>query len=104
MTDELFTSIFPVDDTIPEKYRIASPIEQRQYLCDGAIKEWAGPQQDVLSPICEAIGDTVRQKRIGSYPLLTEEQALEALDAACRAYDHGRGLWPTMSVEERISM
>ena len=55
-----------------------------------------------MSPICEAIGDTVRQKLIGSYPLLTEEQAMEALDAACRAYDHGRGAWPTMSVEERI--
>jgi glyceraldehyde-3-phosphate dehydrogenase (NADP+) len=102
MTDELFTSIFPTDDMVPEKYRIASPIEQRQYLCDGAIKEWTGPQQDVLSPICEAIGDTARQKLIGSYPLLTEEQALETLDAACRAYDHGRGPWPTMSVEERI--
>ena len=100
MTNELIT--FPGDDMVPEKYRIASPIEQRQYLCDGAIKEWTGPQQDVLSPICEAIDDTVRQKRIGSYPLLTEEQALEALDAACRAYDHGRGPWPTMSVEERI--
>lgn len=102
MTDELFTSIFPTDDMIPEKYRISSPIEQRQYLCDGAIKEWTGPQQDVLSPICEAINNTVRQKLMGSYPLLTEEQALETLDAACRAYDHGRGPWPTMSVEERI--
>ena len=102
MTDELFTSIFPADDRVPEKYRIASPIEQRQYLCDGAIKEWNGPQQEVLSPICEAVGDTVRRRLIGSYPLLTEEQALEALDAACRAYDHGRGPWPTMSVEERI--
>ena len=102
MTDGLFTSIFPADDRVPEKYRIASPIEQRQYLCDGAIKEWNGPQQEVLSPICEAVGDTVRRRLIGSYPLLTEEQALEALDAACRAYDHGRGPWPTMSVEERI--
>lgn len=102
MTDDCFSSIFPADDRIPEKYRITSPIEQRQYLCDGIIKEWTGPQQEVLSPICEAIGDTVRQKRIGSYPLLTEAQSLEALDAACRAYSHGRGSWPTMSVEERI--
>jgi len=102
MTEELFISIFPSSDRIPEKYRIASPIEQRQYLCDGAIKEWAGPQQDVLSPVCEVIDNRVRQKRIGSYPLLTEEQALASLDAACRAYDHGRGPWPTMSVEERI--
>ena len=56
----------------------------------------------MLSPICEAKGDTVRQKLIGTYPLLTEVQALEALDAACKAYDHGRGPWPTMSVKERI--
>jgi glyceraldehyde-3-phosphate dehydrogenase (NADP+) len=102
MTDEFLASIFPIDDTAPEKYRLAFPMEQRQYLCDGAIKEWTGPQQDVLSPICEAIDNSVQQKLIGSYPLLTEEIALEVLDAACRAYDHGRGAWPTMSVEERI--
>lgn len=102
ITDQVFTPVFPADDTIPEKYRIATPLEQREYLCDGTIKNWNGPQQDVLSPICEAIDDTVQQRRIGSYPLLTEEQALETLDAACRAYDHGRGKWPTMSVEERI--
>jgi glyceraldehyde-3-phosphate dehydrogenase (NADP+) len=100
MTDEF--SAYLKDDMVPEKYRINAPIEQRQYLCDGIIKEWTGPQQDVLSPICEASGDTVRQKLIGTYPLLTEVQALEALDAAFRAYDHGRGPWPTMSVKERI--
>lgn len=102
MTDELFPSLFPDEDMVPKKYRIGSPLEQRQYLCDGELKEWTGPQQDVLSPICETIDDNVRQKRIGSYPLLTEERALEALDAACRAYDLGRGPWPTMSVGERI--
>jgi glyceraldehyde-3-phosphate dehydrogenase (NADP+) len=100
MIDEFLA--YPQYDMVPEKYRINSPIEQRHYLCDGAIKEWTGPQQDVLSPICEISGETVRQKLIGSYPLLTEVQALEALDAACRAYDHGRGPWPTMSVKERI--
>lgn len=102
MVDEILSSVFPSDDMLPEQHRIASPIEQREYLSDGVIKEWIGPQRDVLSPICEAVGDVFRQRRIGSYPLLTEEQALETLDAACRAYNHGRGLWPTMSVEERI--
>jgi glyceraldehyde-3-phosphate dehydrogenase (NADP+) len=48
------------------------------------------------------MGDSLQRKRIGSYPLLHEEEALEALDAACRAYDHGRGIWPTMSTEERV--
>jgi glyceraldehyde-3-phosphate dehydrogenase (NADP+) len=102
MTDQSIARIFPVDEMIPASFRIDSPLEQRQYLCDGSIKEWNGPQQEVLSPICEAIGCTLQQKRIGSYPLLTEQQALEVLDAACSAYDHGRGAWPTMSVEERI--
>ncbi|HEX6437278.1 MAG TPA: aldehyde dehydrogenase family protein, partial [Candidatus Binatia bacterium] len=95
-------SIFPAENAIPEKWRIASPMEQSHYLCDGEIKEWTGPQQDVLSPICEVINNNLQQKLIGSYPLLAEQQALEALNAACRAYDDGRGTWPTMSVEERI--
>ena len=102
MAEELFTPILYDRAVVPEKHRIAQPMEQRHYLCDGAIKEWSGPQQDVLSPICEAAGSTARQKRIGSYPLLTETQALESLEAACGAYDHGRGEWPTMPVEERI--
>lgn len=102
MADDLSIPFFPDEETIPKPYRIASPIEQREYLCDGALREWDGPQQEVLSPIYEASDGTWRQKRIGHYPLLTEPQALEALEAACRAYDHGRGAWPTMSIEERI--
>lgn len=101
MTGVRSASIFPAENTIPDKWRIA-PMEQSHYLCNGEIKEWTGPQQHVLSPICEAIHDTVQQKLIGSYPLLGEQQSLEALDAACKAYDYGRGTWPTMSVEERI--
>jgi glyceraldehyde-3-phosphate dehydrogenase (NADP+) len=102
MTGVPSASIFPAENTIPDKWRLGSPIEQRHYLCGGEIREWTGPQQDVLSPICEAVHDTVQQKLIGSYPLLGEQQSLEALDAACKAYDCGRGTWPTLSVEERI--
>jgi glyceraldehyde-3-phosphate dehydrogenase (NADP+) len=103
MTDEVLTTIFPADNAIPDEYRIASPIRQRQYLCDGEIREWDGLQQDVLSPICVVTEGATEQKLIGSYPLLTEDRAMDALRAACGAYDHGRGLWPTMSVEERIA-
>lgn len=103
MTNDHFSAIFPGDDLIPEKYRIVVPIEQRQYLSDGEIKEWTGPHQLVLSPICEERDGVVRQMVIGSYPLLNEEQSMEALESAHNAYDHGRGAWPTMSVEERIA-
>lgn len=102
MTDNLAISLFPSYDGVPEKHRIAATVEQREYLCNGRINTWAGAQQDVYSPVCEPVDGAVRQKRIGSYPLLEAEQAMEALDAACKAYDHGRGAWPTMSVEQRI--
>ena len=102
MTDEIFNSVFPRPDMVPAAYDITSPLQQGQYLCDGEIRKWDGPHQDVLSPLCVTIHDSVQPKLIGSYPLLSEEQALETLDAACRAYDHGRGAWPTMGVEDRI--
>ena len=34
--------------------------------------------------------------------MLTEAASLEALDAAVRAYDNGRGVWPTSSAASRI--
>ena len=102
MTNMNPTPIFPRTDEIPEKWRIAASIEQRHYLCDGELLEWTGPRREVTSPVCEAIDGAIRRKVVGSYPLLGEPQALEALDAACKAFDHGRGAWPTMSVEERI--
>lgn len=94
--------LFPEQDRIPEPFRLGATIEQREYLCDGEIRAWDGPLQDVPSPICHETGDPPRPRRIGGYPLLTGKQALEVLHAACRAYDHGGGAWPTMPVEERI--
>jgi glyceraldehyde-3-phosphate dehydrogenase (NADP+) len=55
-----------------------------------------------MSPVCLSTADGLVQQRIGGYPLLGETEALEALDAASRAWDSGRGAWPTMTVEERI--
>jgi glyceraldehyde-3-phosphate dehydrogenase (NADP+) len=95
-------SLFASENAIPEQYRIPAPIEQRHYLCDGEIREWNGPRQEVLSPVCVSTPDAIVQKTIGSYPLLEEKHSLEALNAACMAYDHGRASWPTMSVEDRI--
>ncbi|HSW01189.1 MAG TPA: NADP-dependent glyceraldehyde-3-phosphate dehydrogenase [Sedimentisphaerales bacterium] len=102
MVDKTAVSLFSSTEGIPEQHRIGTPVEQREYLCNGQIRMWAGAQQDVLSPVCEPVDGVLRPKRIGSYPLLGAEQAVEALDAACKAYDHGRGAWPTMCVEERI--
>lgn len=95
-------SYFPAENAIPEAHRLP-PLHQREYLINGEIRHWDGPVQTVLSPVAvRTETDEVRPVEIGSYPLATEKEAMEALAAAVTAYDHGRGEWPAASVEERI--
>lgn len=86
---------------IPAEYR-QERCDQRHYLVNGELREWGGPFQEVLSPICFFTPDGPQRQGIGSFPLLDATAAEAALAAAVKAYDHGRGLWPTMSVAERI--
>ncbi|GAC1382608.1 MAG: NADP-dependent glyceraldehyde-3-phosphate dehydrogenase [Hymenobacter sp.] len=105
VTTETLTHLFPPDEAaIPEAWRLTEPLHQRQYLLDGELREWAGPTQEVVSPMAERQPDgSLKPRVIGSYPLLDEAESLQALDAAVRAYDHGRGEWPSMSVADRIA-
>ncbi len=92
---------FPSLASIPAEH--APPrLDQRDYLVDGKLRTWDGPVQEVLSPVCVTEGGEPVQVRLGSYPLCGEKEALEALEAASRAYDCGRGEWPNMRVEDRI--
>jgi len=94
--------IFPKESEIPESYFLNTPIEQKEYLCNGNILEWNGLAQPVYSPVCIETASELKRMYLGSYPLLTEQESIEALNSACNAYDYGRGKWPTLSVEERI--
>lgn len=98
----ILANIFPAEDAIPEAFRLAQPIDQREYLIDGELKTWTGSLNPVLSPVFVKDGKGYTQKVIGSTPLLTTKESLEALDAAVKAYDLGHGHWPTRSVTERI--
>lgn len=95
-------SIFPEESSIPEEFKLPSPIHQKEYLIDGELRLWDGPTQKSFSAINVKTENGFEPKLIGSFPLLTEKEALEALDAAVAAYAHGTGEWPTMSVEGRI--
>lgn len=87
---------------IPAQWQVNSPIEQTEYLVDGEIRHWEGARNEVYSPICLADGQEYQRIYLGSTPLLSAEVATELLDAAVRSYDLGRGVWPSMSVSERI--
>ncbi|GBH23496.1 NADP-dependent glyceraldehyde-3-phosphate dehydrogenase [Burkholderia vietnamiensis] len=96
--------LFPAHQDIPAEFRLAAPIHQRVSLVDGELRAWDGATKTVLSPVCVREADgSVAQLEIGSYPVMGETESDAALDAAGRAYDSGRGEWPTMKVEQRIA-
>ena len=96
--------LFPSEDDILVAGRQPpSPIHQRTYLINGELRSWNGPLENVRSPVCVRRRDgSLEQVALGSYPIGGEQEAEEALDAAVGAYDDGRGVWPTMTVADRI--
>ncbi len=99
---EQLQNLYPDETQIPVEYRVTEPVEQSEYLADGELCQWDGPQQAVYSAILVKDDTDLQPKYLGSYPLLSEEKVLEILDAAVKAYANGKGAWPTASVAERI--
>jgi acyl-CoA reductase-like NAD-dependent aldehyde dehydrogenase len=103
LLNERIANIFPTESQIPAEFNLTEPIHQREYLVNGEMRIWNGDTHTVLSPVYIKTANGLEQKVVGSYPLATEVEALEALDAAVKAYNHGRGEWPTMTIPERIA-
>ncbi|MGE0680778.1 MAG: NADP-dependent glyceraldehyde-3-phosphate dehydrogenase [Candidatus Binatia bacterium] len=99
---EKIHSIFPTKEDIPPEFLLTSPLRQDVYLVNGELRHWDGPMQDVVSPLAITTASGLSSQRLGGYPLLTDTEARDALHAALRAYDQGRGHWPTLSVADRI--
>src|SRR5215203_1251362 len=101
---ESLRQLFPLVNEIPPEHQPPAPTHQRTTLLNGELRPWNGPVEVVRSPVCvrNAAGD-LEQIELGSYPVGGEAEAEEALAAAVAAYDDGRGIWPTMTVAERIS-
>src|SRR6056300_1489172 len=90
------------DLKIPEAFKI-KPLNSDSYLVNGAIKKWPGQMTKVYSVISskDATGN-FGPTLLGSVPDMGEETALEAVNAANEAYNRGKGIWPTMSVTDRL--
>jgi glyceraldehyde-3-phosphate dehydrogenase (NADP+) len=99
---DFLSNLFPAEKDIPVQFQLPHYLEQREYLIGGELRTWSGTVNPVGSPVFLKDGTGYKQKIIGSTPLLTKLEALQALDAAVKAYDLGHGVWPTMSVTERI--
>lgn len=95
------SGLFVEEDQVPQEFKLEE-LHQRAYLCNGELRSWSGPVNEVYSPIYIKGADGLKRKLIGTYPTGTDKEAKEALDAALQAYDNGKGEWPTMPLEERI--
>ena len=104
MSSDALMQFFPREGEISSESAPPSPIHQRTYLVDGELKAWSGQVETVRSPVCVRRPDgSLEQIELGSYPVGGEPEAEEALAAAVAAYDEGRGVWPTMTVADRIA-
>ena len=85
---------------IPEEFRLKEIIKQDSYLVNGKLIKWQGD----FSPVYSTISSTNDYKKtlLGEIPSLGKDEAIDALDSACNAFDNGKGLWPTMKVIDRI--
>ncbi|MEL0455760.1 NADP-dependent glyceraldehyde-3-phosphate dehydrogenase [Flavobacteriaceae bacterium SZ-1-7] len=86
---------------IPEAFKMESLFHQNTYLVDGELKHWEGDTAEVYSTISST--ERYKPTLLGTVPQLGEEEALDALNSAVKAYNNGQGLWPTMKVVDRIA-
>jgi len=86
--------------SIPEEFQITGAVDQKTYLVNGELKTWKGKTTEVFSTISST--EEYQPTLLGSIPDMGEVEALDALDAALKAYDQGQGVWPTMKVKDRI--
>jgi glyceraldehyde-3-phosphate dehydrogenase (NADP+) len=100
--EEKLRSAFPSPDAIPQEVIVTGKKYEPVYLLDGKIKRWDGPLQEVSSPVCVNRNGKTERIILGRVPSMDETATMKGLQAAVRAWDNGRGLWPTMSVQGRI--
>ncbi|MBF0237694.1 MAG: aldehyde dehydrogenase family protein [SAR324 cluster bacterium] len=93
---------FPRVTDVPSEFSNPRQITSCQYLINGDIPRWEGPFQEIFSPVQLEQQDGIAPYKLGSYPLLDSEEAFHALKSAVKAYNDGRGLWPSMSTTMRI--
>lgn len=105
-TKSYLQGIIPFKEEIPQEVRLLAPVHQNKILINGELIHWEGKAQTVYSPIpVRGQADYLSEKQplvIGSYPIGTTKEAGLALDAALKAFDSGKGEWPSMSMKERI--
>lgn len=88
---------------IDTSVKFDNQIHCKHYLVDGELKKWKGNTSNVYSTIyTENKEGEVEPTLLGSIPDMETEAAIDALNAAEKAFNRGQGTWPTMKVKDRL--
>jgi glyceraldehyde-3-phosphate dehydrogenase (NADP+) len=99
---QAFDHLYLDEEKRKEAGFVAPPsIDAKLLLVNGELVEWTGPFAEVHSPIIDRA--TGKPVVLGRMPMQDADAAIKAVDAAAKAYDHGRGAWPRAQVSERIA-
>lgn len=94
---------FPTPDQIPDAARPTPAPYENRTLIGGEIRTWTGATSTALSPVCTRAPDgALTRVPVGVMPMLDRNESLAALAAARKAWNNGRGEWPTTRVARRI--
>lgn len=99
--DDPLASLFPRPEEVPSAHRLPPLAESAHYLVDGELRR-AEESVEISSPLCLLTDEGPQRPVIGRSASVSTAVSEEALAAATRAWSHGRGEWPTMSVAARI--
>lgn len=94
--------LFPGPGEVPAEHDLVDYPDGGLYLIDGEVRRWAGERAPVKSIVCDRLPDgRLVRREVGRSASLTAGEAQDALDAAVRAWDLGRGEWPRASIGRR---
>jgi len=93
-----------INNNISNEFKLDNPINCQSVLIDGELLNCITPLQKVVSPIyTKDLLDELSPTYLGTIPDVDYGFALKALKAAQSAYNKGKGIWPTMSLESRMT-
>jgi len=84
-----------------EIYKKRPYVDGAKTLIAGEVKPWGGKCAEVLSPVyCAETGEKIP---IGRQATMTPTEAVQAVEAASKAWNRGRGEWAMKTLEQRVA-
>jgi glyceraldehyde-3-phosphate dehydrogenase (NADP+) len=87
-------------DVSSEQYASKPYVDGAKVLYGGQVIDWTGEVEDVTSPILDS--STGKRIVIGRMAQMSGEEALKVHAAAKAAWKNGTGVWPQMSMQQRV--